>query len=189
MSGRIRLCIWELLPVVSKYFRFPLNKDSLIFTSIFIEYEIARINLGNDKARFFPFDLILEVLHFSCLLVDLSSPSRWNSYYRLYISLYLWRFTSNLIIVILWYKYHWALWIFRCLYNGYHRRQEHKIRCIIHYFERICSNMPVGFVSFERKVLPLEHLPLCISYPKDRFWCDSVIPLCQFEVTTGLIFE
>lgn len=78
--------------------------------------------------------------------------------------------------------------LFACLYNGYHRRQEHKIRCIIHYFERICSNMPVGFVSFERKVLPLEHLPLCISYPKDRFWCDSVIPLCQFEVkNSGLI--
>lgn len=42
--------------------------------------------------------------------------------------------------------------------------------------------MPVGFVSFERKVLPLENRSLCISYPNADFWSSSLIPLCQFEV-------
>lgn len=60
--------------------------------------------------------------------------------------------------------------------------QESKIKCIIHYFERICANMPMGSVSFERKVLALEHHPLCISYPDAKFWSSSTIPLCQFEV-------
>ncbi|KAM4113533.1 hypothetical protein ACJW30_04G002500 [Castanea mollissima] len=78
--------------------------------------------------------------------------------------------------------------LFASLYDNYNNKQENKIRCIIHYFERIFSHMPIGFVSFERKVLPLEHLPQCISYPKAEFWSNSVIPLCCFEVqNSGLI--
>ncbi|XP_030941058.1 poly(ADP-ribose) glycohydrolase 1-like isoform X1 [Quercus lobata] len=78
--------------------------------------------------------------------------------------------------------------LFASLYDNYNGKQENKIRCIIHYFERIFSHMPIGFVSFERKVLPLEHLPQCISYPKAEFWSNSVIPLCCFEVqNSGLI--
>nr|XP_023912460.1 poly(ADP-ribose) glycohydrolase 1-like isoform X2 [Quercus suber] len=78
--------------------------------------------------------------------------------------------------------------LFASLYDNYNEKQENKIRCIIHYFERIFSHMPIGFVSFERKVLPLEHLPQCISYPKAEFWSNSVIPLCCFEVqNSGLI--
>lgn len=42
--------------------------------------------------------------------------------------------------------------------------------------------MPEGFVSFGRKVLPLEHNPLSIPYPKASFWSKSEIPLCRFEV-------
>jgi poly(ADP-ribose) glycohydrolase len=72
--------------------------------------------------------------------------------------------------------------LFANLYDSYNEKQENKIRCIIHYFERIFSHMPIGFVSFERKVLPLDHSPQCISYPKAEFWSNSVIPLCCFEV-------
>ncbi|XP_068314342.1 poly(ADP-ribose) glycohydrolase 1-like [Pyrus communis] len=78
--------------------------------------------------------------------------------------------------------------LFATLYDSYSEQQENKIRCIIHYFERISFHMPEGFVSFERKVLPLEHDPLSISYPKASFWSKSDIPLCRFEVhSSGLI--
>ncbi|XP_062170299.1 poly(ADP-ribose) glycohydrolase 1-like isoform X2 [Alnus glutinosa] len=78
--------------------------------------------------------------------------------------------------------------LFASLFHSYNESQENKIRCIIHYFERICSDMPVGLVSFERKVLPLERHPLCISYPESKFWRNSVIPLCRVEVqNSGLI--
>ncbi|KAF9663112.1 hypothetical protein SADUNF_Sadunf17G0004600 [Salix dunnii] len=74
------------------------------------------------------------------------------------------------------------------LYESYSKKQENKIKCIMHYFERICSSMPEGFVSFERKVLPLEQLPLCVSYPEANFWSKSVVSLCPFEVhSTGFI--
>ncbi|KAL6139497.1 hypothetical protein ACLB2K_057801 [Fragaria x ananassa] len=78
--------------------------------------------------------------------------------------------------------------LFAALCDSYNQKQENKIWCIIHYFEKITSRMPMGFVSFERKVLPLEPTPLRISYPKAEFWSNSVIPLCRFEVhRSGLI--
>ncbi|XP_061989378.1 poly(ADP-ribose) glycohydrolase 1-like isoform X1 [Rosa rugosa] len=78
--------------------------------------------------------------------------------------------------------------LFDALYDSHNQKQESKIWCIIHYFEKITSRMPTGFVSFERKVLPLEQTPLRISYPKAEFWSNSVIPLCRFEVhRSGLI--
>ncbi|KAM5548321.1 hypothetical protein ABKV19_002332 [Rosa sericea] len=78
--------------------------------------------------------------------------------------------------------------LFDALYDSYNQKQESKIWCIIHYFEKITSRMPTGFVSFERKVLPVEQTPLRISYPKAEFWSNSVIPLCRFEVhRSGLI--
>lgn len=58
--------------------------------------------------------------------------------------------------------------------------QEHKILCLKHYFERICLSMPSGYVSFQRKVLPLEH-PTA-SYPDTDFWSNSSVSLCPFEV-------
>ncbi|XWS20666.1 hypothetical protein CRYUN_Cryun31cG0122600 [Craigia yunnanensis] len=68
--------------------------------------------------------------------------------------------------------------------------QENKVRCIVHYFQRICSQMPTGFVSFERKLLSLEHHPWQsgVSYPNADFWTKSTIPLCPFLVhSSGLI--
>lgn len=48
--------------------------------------------------------------------------------------------------------------------------------------------MPAGFVSFERKVLSVEHNPSLVSYPTADFWAKSVVPLCLFEICpSGLI--
>lgn len=78
--------------------------------------------------------------------------------------------------------------LFASLYNSYNEMQENKIKCITHYFERICSYIPVGVVSFERKVLRLENSFPCVSYPKADFWSTSSIPLCRFKVyRSGLI--
>lgn len=71
---------------------------------------------------------------------------------------------------------------FRSLYESYSENQEHKIKCIVHYFERVSSSMPLGFVSFERKVLHLRQRPLGVSYPEADFWSKSTVPLCPFEV-------
>ncbi|GFP98315.1 poly(ADP-ribose) glycohydrolase 1 [Phtheirospermum japonicum] len=79
--------------------------------------------------------------------------------------------------------------LFVCLYKYYSVSQENKVKCIIHYFERICSNLPMGNVSFERKVLHLKNSPTSdIVYPEADLWSKSVSSLCQLEVcTTGLI--
>ncbi|PNY13709.1 poly(ADP-ribose) glycohydrolase, partial [Trifolium pratense] len=78
--------------------------------------------------------------------------------------------------------------LFASLYDDYSQKQENKIWCIIHYFERISSDMPKGVVSFERKVFPWEDDSFHISYPNANFWSTSVIPLCRFEVhSSGLI--
>eukprot|EP01018_Ginkgo_biloba_P015019 Gb_38251 [translate_table: standard] len=60
--------------------------------------------------------------------------------------------------------------------------QEQKIKCIIHYFERICSRMPSGAVSFERKVLPIDDDSFPISYPTTSFWSESETSLCPLKV-------
>ncbi|KAL2349430.1 hypothetical protein Fmac_003430 [Flemingia macrophylla] len=74
------------------------------------------------------------------------------------------------------------------LYDNYNRKQENKIWCIVHYFQRISCEMPKGVVSFERKVLPFENDSIHISYPDANFWSTSDIPLCNFEVhSSGLI--
>ena len=79
--------------------------------------------------------------------------------------------------------------IFRSVYDDYSQKQESKIRCIIHYFQRISSDMPKGVVSFERKVLPFKGNPDLISYPNAYFWSTSAIPLCKFEVIEGNSFS
>ncbi|EFH57460.1 poly (ADP-ribose) glycohydrolase family protein [Arabidopsis lyrata subsp. lyrata] len=68
-------------------------------------------------------------------------------------------------------------------------KQENKIKCLIHYFRRICRCMPTGFVSFERKILPLEYLPHFVSYPGADSWANSVTPLCSIEVHTSGAIE
>ncbi|RZC47964.1 hypothetical protein C5167_040917 [Papaver somniferum] len=80
--------------------------------------------------------------------------------------------------------------LFASLHPSYKENQEHKIRCLVHYFERISSCMPMYCVSFERKVIPMENSPLCVSYPEADFWSKSTISLCHLEVlTSGLIEE
>ncbi|KAF3640379.1 Poly(ADP-ribose) glycohydrolase 1 [Capsicum annuum] len=72
--------------------------------------------------------------------------------------------------------------------DHYEEAYEHKLKCIVHYFGRICSSMPEGYVSFERKVLSLEYSPSCIPYPKEKVWSQSNISLCHFEISiSGLI--
>ncbi|VVB07465.1 unnamed protein product [Arabis nemorensis] len=68
-------------------------------------------------------------------------------------------------------------------------KQENKIRCLINYFGRICRCMPTGFVSFERKILPLEHHPGYISYPEADYWAKSITPLCSVEIHTSGAIE
>ncbi|KAJ4949929.1 hypothetical protein NE237_005598 [Protea cynaroides] len=78
--------------------------------------------------------------------------------------------------------------LFASVYTDYNQNQEHKIKCLIHYFERISTCMPVGCVSFERKVLFWKHVPSSVSYPNTVFWSKSAVPLCHFEVShTGMI--
>lgn len=71
--------------------------------------------------------------------------------------------------------------LFASLYENYSENQEHKIKCIVHYFERICSCLPSGYVSFERKVLPLDHSPPLATYPTAHFWANSAVALSQLE--------
>ncbi|KAJ6841344.1 putative poly(ADP-ribose) glycohydrolase 1 [Iris pallida] len=72
--------------------------------------------------------------------------------------------------------------------KGNNSQQEQKVKCLIHYFERICQCMPTGVVSFERKVLPFEQRSNYISYPEVDFWRTSAISLCPFEAfPSGLI--
>ncbi|KAJ0093169.1 hypothetical protein Patl1_27079 [Pistacia atlantica] len=50
--------------------------------------------------------------------------------------------------------------------------------------------MPIGSVSFERKVLPLDHHPLFLSYPDAYTWRKSIVPLYPFEAySLGLIVD
>lgn len=79
--------------------------------------------------------------------------------------------------------------LFGSLYPHYQQSQEHKIKCLIHYFERICLCMPKGFISFERKLLTLKRSSNAISYPEAAFWTQSSIPLCSFEVFTSGFIE
>ncbi|KAK6161529.1 hypothetical protein DH2020_004910 [Rehmannia glutinosa] len=79
--------------------------------------------------------------------------------------------------------------LFACLYEYYDVSLENKIKCIVHYFERICSDMPMGNVSFERKVLHLKNSPSNIVYPEADFWSNSTVSLCQLEVRTAGLIE
>ncbi|PKA61597.1 Poly(ADP-ribose) glycohydrolase 1 [Apostasia shenzhenica] len=79
------------------------------------------------------------------------------------------------------------------LFGAFHpycqESQEHKIKCLIHYFERICLCMPIGFVSFERKVFPFKQSEHGVLYPEEAFWSNSTIPMCSFEAFTSGFIE
>ncbi|XP_017241973.1 poly(ADP-ribose) glycohydrolase 1 isoform X1 [Daucus carota subsp. sativus] len=78
--------------------------------------------------------------------------------------------------------------LFASLYDSYDEKQENKIKCIVHYFERISSHMPRGNISFMRKVLPLQQSSFAISYPMPGLWKKSTVSLCPFQVySSGLI--
>lgn len=66
--------------------------------------------------------------------------------------------------------------------HSFSEEQKHKIKCIMHYFEKICSSTPSNLVSFERKVLSLEKNSVMIALPTADFWSNSVSPLCKFKV-------
>ncbi|VVB07464.1 unnamed protein product [Arabis nemorensis] len=78
--------------------------------------------------------------------------------------------------------------LFASLYESYSESHESKIRCIMHYFERVCSCLPTGTVSFERKILPAESHDPSTTAPETDFWSESDISLCAFKVhSSGLI--
>ncbi|CAK9253977.1 unnamed protein product [Sphagnum jensenii] len=59
--------------------------------------------------------------------------------------------------------------------RGGKKKNENKLRCLLHYFDRVCNSMPQGTVSFERKVLPKEAI-------NDAIWGSSGAPLCPITV-------
>ncbi|VFR00207.1 unnamed protein product [Cuscuta campestris] len=70
--------------------------------------------------------------------------------------------------------------LFAYLYDVYDEKLEHKLKCLVHYFGRICSSSLMNNVSFERKVLRTEY--------DCTFWSESTVSLCPFEVfKSGLI--
>ncbi|KAL3635104.1 hypothetical protein CASFOL_022158 [Castilleja foliolosa] len=69
--------------------------------------------------------------------------------------------------------------IFGFLSDRYKPDLENKIKCLVHYFERVSANMPTGNVSIERKVLPWRNSPSNIVYPNADFWSKSTNPLCR----------
>lgn len=81
----------------------------------------------------------------------------------------------------------------RSLHSNAKQSQEQKVKCLIHYFERVSLCMPTGCVSFERKVLPFEQCSCDVSYPGADFWRNSTTALCPFEVklkqTTLTVYE
>ncbi|KAM7279114.1 hypothetical protein ACFE04_006248 [Oxalis oulophora] len=78
--------------------------------------------------------------------------------------------------------------LFAILYDRYSDKQENKIKCLLHYFGRICSQMPASFVSYERKVHSFNSHHQHFSHPEADFWSKSNTPLCTFKVqNSGLI--
>ncbi|WMV59397.1 hypothetical protein MTR67_052782 [Solanum verrucosum] len=79
--------------------------------------------------------------------------------------------------------------LFAYLYDQYDEKFENKLKCILHYFERIGSLIPAGYISFERKVLALEHGTFAFPYPKENFWSQSSISLCPFKISNSGLIE
>ncbi|KAF8708758.1 hypothetical protein HU200_030145 [Digitaria exilis] len=80
--------------------------------------------------------------------------------------------------------------LFAALIHNTRQSQEQKVRCLIHYFERVTDYSPTGFVSFERKVLPRRAVSDgVITYPDVDAWIKSSAPLCQFRVFSSGFIE
>jgi len=66
------------------------------------------------------------------------------------------------------------------LFAGIYERGEsieNKLLCLLHYFERVCQDMPEGVVSFERKVIAAQNLR-----DSNTFWSESGVALCPLTV-------
>ncbi|KAL6636533.1 hypothetical protein ACP70R_024105 [Stipagrostis hirtigluma subsp. patula] len=79
--------------------------------------------------------------------------------------------------------------LFAALSHNSRQSQEQKMRCLIHYFERVTDSTPTGFVSFERKVLPRRSVSDGVTYPDIDAWMKSSAPLCQFRVFSSGFIE
>ncbi|XP_078166034.1 poly(ADP-ribose) glycohydrolase 1-like isoform X2 [Carex rostrata] len=66
--------------------------------------------------------------------------------------------------------------LFATLINGRRQFQHQKMKCFVHYFQRICKDIlvPKGVISFERKVLPP-----CYDA---NFWNNSDTILCHMQI-------
>ncbi|CAF3038523.1 unnamed protein product [Rotaria sp. Silwood2] len=69
---------------------------------------------------------------------------------------------------------------FETLYRDVRQNKLEKLKCILHYFNRVTENMPNGVITFQR-----------VSLPKDRFpsWRELNIGLCDLSMTTGKKIE
>lgn len=66
------------------------------------------------------------------------------------------------------------------LFAGIYERGEsieHKLLCLLHYFERVCRDMPDGVVSFQRKVIAALNLR-----DSNALWSESCVALCPLTV-------
>ncbi|KAG8098918.1 hypothetical protein GUJ93_ZPchr0013g35075 [Zizania palustris] len=78
--------------------------------------------------------------------------------------------------------------LFAALCYNSRQSQEQKVRCLVHYFNRVTASTLSGSVSFERKVLPCHAVSAGITYPDMDAWMKSGAPLCAFRVfSSGLI--
>ncbi|KAL3679148.1 hypothetical protein R1sor_022104 [Riccia sorocarpa] len=72
------------------------------------------------------------------------------------------------------------------------KNQVQKLKCLMHYFEKVCSCMPQGTVSFERKILPKRRpspmKPLA-TFPDEDYWKNSKRPLCPMKVVENGAIE
>uniref|UniRef100_A0A182STD6 poly(ADP-ribose) glycohydrolase n=1 Tax=Anopheles maculatus TaxID=74869 RepID=A0A182STD6_9DIPT len=48
---------------------------------------------------------------------------------------------------------------FAPLFAGNSQSVVEKIKCLCHYFRRVCTRMPTGVVTYERRFIPLHHVP------------------------------
>ncbi|CAF5199014.1 unnamed protein product, partial [Rotaria magnacalcarata] len=55
-----------------------------------------------------------------------------------------------------------------------------KLKCILHYFNRVTDHMPTGVITFQRVVLPKS------DYPQ---WPELKTDLCDLHLTTGQKIE
>ncbi|CAF0805525.1 unnamed protein product [Adineta ricciae] len=66
------------------------------------------------------------------------------------------------------------------LYRSGHPKKVEKLKCILHYFQRITEKKPNGVITIQRSALPLNRIPV---------WERQTTNLCDLHLTTGLRIE